>query len=157
LFTRRTGASDMPVFAAGNDTFFYGADSLTWFRIKRDAAGKHVMEMFHGGGTEAEISTRIGSVPPEAPPVVLPRATLDAYAGNYSLGGAPVKVALGDDGRLTVKLGQQNPVPIEPTSETMFRAIGVDAAVRFERANGGVAALVIIQNGKEARAERVSP
>ena len=155
LFTRRSGASDMPVFAAGDDIFFYGPDSLTWFRIKREAAGKHVMEMYHGGGDEAEVSTRVGPVPAEAPPVALPAATLNAYAGNYALGGTPVTVALGGDGRLTVKLGQQNPVPIEPTSETLFRAVGVDAEVRFERAEGTVKALVIIQNGRESRAERV--
>ena len=156
LFTRREDASDMPVYAAGEDRFFYGEDSLTWFKVKRDAAGKHVMEMYHGGGDEAEIATRTGPVPPEAPAVKLSQATLQRYAGNYRFGPSPVVVALGDDGRLTVKLGQQQPVAIEPLSETEFRAIGPNAKVRFETANNRVTRMVLIQNGKENAAERVA-
>ena len=156
LFTRRADASDMPVHAAGDDRFFYGQDSLTWFRVKRDAAGRHVMEMYHGGGNEAEIATRTGPVPPEAPSVKLSQATLQRYAGNYRFGSSPVLVALGDDGRLTVKLGQQQPVAIEPLSEAEFRAIGPNAKVRFETANKIVTRLVLIQNGKERPAERVA-
>ncbi len=155
LFTRRADASDMPVYAAGDDRFFYGEDSLTWFRVKRDGAGKHVMEMYHGGGDEAERAVRTGPVPSEAPAVKLSQAALERYAGNYRFGPSPVLVALGDDGRLTVKLGQQKPVAIEPLSETEFRAIGPNAKVRFETANGAVTRLVLIQNGREQPAERV--
>ncbi|HET9356148.1 MAG TPA: serine hydrolase domain-containing protein [Sphingomicrobium sp.] len=156
LFTRRADASDMPVYAAGDDRFFYGEDSLTWFKVKRDAFGKHVMEMYHGGGDEAEVATRIGPVPPEAPAVKLSQATLKRYAGTYRIGPAPVVVALGDDGRLTVKLGQQQPVAIEPLSETEFRAIGPNAKVRFESAGNAVSRMVLIQNGREQAAERVN-
>lgn len=156
LFTRRGDAPDMPVYAAGDDRFFYGEDSLTWFKVKRDAAGKHVMEMYHAGGDEAELATRTGPVPPEAPAVKLSQATLQRYAGNYRFGPAPVLVALGDDGRLTVKLGQQQPVAIEPLSETLFRAIGPNAKVRFESADNAVTRMVLIQNGKERAAERVN-
>lgn len=155
LFTRRTGASDMPVFAAGDDRFFYGENSLTWFEVKRDPAGKHVMAMYHGGGDEAEMSTRIGPVPAEAPPVKLSPATLQSYVGRYRFGPTPVTVGLGEQGGLTVKLGEQPPVVIQPTSETLFRAVGIDAAVRFEKTDGKVTGLVIIQSGKERPAERV--
>lgn len=156
LFTRRTDASDLPVLAAGDDRFFYGENNLTWFKVKRDAAGKHVMEMHHGGSDEAEMATRIGPVPPEAPAVKLSQAMLERYAGNYRFGAAPVVVALGPDGRLTVKLGQQQPVVIEPLSETEFRAIGPNAKVRFESESDAVTRLVLVQNGREQAAERVN-
>ena len=156
LFTRREDSSDLPVYAAGDDRFFYGEESLTWFKVKRDAAGKHVMEMYHNGMDEAEVATRIGPVPPEAPIVKLSQATLRRYAGNYRFGTSPVLVALGEDGRLTVKLGQQQPVAIEPLSETEFRAIGPNAKVRFETANDAVTRMVLIQNGQERPAERVN-
>lgn len=156
LFTRRGSAGpDMQVYPAGDDRFFYGQDSLTWFAIKRDAADAHVMEMYQGQAKAAELSTRSGPVPPEAPPVKLSTALLQSYAGQYRFGPVPVVVALGEDGRLTVKLGQQQPVAITPTSETVFRAVGVDARVRFESANGAVSRMVLMQNGRENAAERV--
>ena len=156
LFTRRGDSPDLAVYAAGDDRFFYGEDNLTWFRIKRDAAGKHVMEMHQNGSDEAQSATRMGPVPAEAPAVKLSAATLGRYAGNYRFGPIPVVVALGGDGRLTVKLGQQRPVAIEPLSETEFRAIGPNARLRFESVNNAVARLVLIQNGREQSAERVN-
>ena len=65
LYTMRDGGGDLEVFAAGGDRFFYGPNSLTWFRIERRPDGAHVMEMHQNGNDEAERATRIGDVPPE--------------------------------------------------------------------------------------------
>ena len=156
LYTRRDDGQDLEVFAAGDDRFFYGPNSLTWFAMKRDPKGAHVMEMYPGQAKTAELSTRAGPIPPEAEAVKLTKATLERYAGRYQFGPAPLLVALGDDGRLTVKLGEQPAIPIEPLSETLFRAIGPNAKIRFEVANNAVVRAVLIQNGRERPAERVN-
>ncbi|MBA3576539.1 MAG: beta-lactamase family protein [Sphingomonas sp.] len=63
LFTRLSGGQDMEVFPAADDRFFYGPGTLSWFEVKRDAGGKHVMSMYPGGSGEADTSVRTGPVP----------------------------------------------------------------------------------------------
>lgn len=65
LFTRLGGGKDMEAFPAGDDRFFYGPGTLSWFEVKRDPAGKHVMSMYQGGSEEASTSVRTGPVPAE--------------------------------------------------------------------------------------------
>ena len=156
FFTRRDEGQDLEVFPAGNDRFFYGNDSLTWFEVKRDPKGAHLMAMRQSGASKAELSTRAGPIPPEAEAVKLPKETLERYAGRYQFGPAPLLVAMGEDGRLTVKLGDQPALPIEPLDETLFRVIGPNAKIRFETANGAVTRAMLIQGGKERPAERVN-
>ena len=63
LFTRSSGGQDMEVFPAGNDRFFYGPGTLSWFEVKRDPAGKHVLSMYQGGSEDAVTSVRTAPVP----------------------------------------------------------------------------------------------
>lgn len=63
LFTQLSGGQDMEVFAAGNDRFFYGPGTLSWFEVKRDPSGRHVMSMYPLGSGEALTSVRTGPVP----------------------------------------------------------------------------------------------
>mgnify|MGYP000091248995 CR=1 FL=1 len=74
---------------------------------------------------------RSGPVPPEPAAASVPRETLERYVGRYALPRGPVAVALGEDGRLTVRLGGQRALPLRPTSATEFRVEGVDARVVF--------------------------
>lgn len=82
LYTLRDGGADMEVFAAGDDLFFYGQNSLTWFRIERRPDGAHVMEMHQNGHEEAERATRTGEVRPEPAAAQISRALLDSYVGQ---------------------------------------------------------------------------
>ena len=154
LYTQRTGSDELEAFAAGDNRFFYGANSLTWFSLGRDPSGGLVMEMHQDGAETAERSARTGPIPPQAATVAVPRETLQAYAGLYRMGAAPVTVALGADGRLTVQPGQQSPRAIRPVSETEFEVEGVDARIVFHRENGAVTRLVLLQGGREMVAER---
>ena len=156
LYTRRTGGSDLEAFAAGGDRFFYGPDNFTWFEIRRGSGGKHVMAMYQNGATKPELSTRSGPVPPEPKAVEVPRATLELYAGDYDAKMAPIKVAINEAGRLALRLGTQEFVPLRATSATEFQAEGVDAKVVFHLAGGKVTKLVIHQNGRELPADRVA-
>ena len=157
LFTRRSGGSDMEVFAAGGDRFFYGPESLTWFEIERDTAGKHRMAMFHNGSSKAEMSVRSGPVPVETPVVEVERGVLERYAGSYRASLGMAMVTIGDDGGLSLALGPQQPIRLLPTSETEFRTQGVDAKIVFHGEPGKVSHLVIHQGGQEIRAEREQP
>jgi D-alanyl-D-alanine carboxypeptidase len=76
LFTRGPVWPEEEVFAAGNDRFFYGANSLTWFSTMRDPYGVVTMDLYPNGGAAAERSRRTGPIPPEAPTVAVPRETL---------------------------------------------------------------------------------
>ncbi|HEV2079878.1 MAG TPA: serine hydrolase domain-containing protein [Allosphingosinicella sp.] len=154
LFTQRTGGPESKVFYAGGDRYFYGPESLNWFQIRRDPAGAHVMEMHQNGANQPERSVRSGPIPPEAPTAAVPRATLETYAGSYSVGPATAVVALQGEG-LTVKLGGQEARGLRPISATQFRVEGVDARVTFVAENGGVTRMVINHGGREMSAERV--
>jgi CubicO group peptidase (beta-lactamase class C family) len=154
LFTRRSGGTDMEVFTAGKDRFFYGPATLTWFEVKRDPAGKHVMAVHQGGADEAETSVRTGPIPPDAPVVAVARSVLESYVGSYKASRGIAKVALADDGGLTIQLGGGEPVRLLATSENEFRAEGMDGKVVFHSGTGKVSHLVVHQGGREIRADR---
>lgn len=61
LFTRASVGEEMEVFTAGNDRFFYAPGTLSWFEVKRDAGGKHVMSMYPNGADEASPAVRTGN------------------------------------------------------------------------------------------------
>lgn len=153
LYTRRSGASDSPVFAAGNNRFFYGPDSLNWFELVRQDDGTWAMLMHQNGAEEAERALRAGPIP-EVTTVTLPRETLAGYAGSYTSPLAPIAVALRDDGVLTLAFGPQQPAALEAVSETEFAVVGVDARIEFTRADGKVTGLVLRQGGRELPATR---
>ena len=87
LWTLRDGGQELEVFAAGGDRFFYGPNSLTWFRVTRGAGGAHVMEMYPDGEPTPERAVRTGEVPPEPAAFEVSRAVLQSYAGRYQTPG----------------------------------------------------------------------
>jgi CubicO group peptidase (beta-lactamase class C family) len=157
LYTQRSGGEELKVHSAGGDRFFYGPETLTWFEVKRDPGGAHLLEMHHQGAHKAELSVRTGPVPPEPAAVQVPRAVLERYAGDYRLGPGLATVAVGEGGTLSATLPGQAPRALRPVSATEFRVQGVDATVAFEEEGGAVARLVIRQGGREMKAERVKP
>jgi hypothetical protein len=156
LYTMRDGGPELEVFFAGEDRFFYGPNSLTWFRIARQANGQHAMEMHQDGREEAERAVRTGPVPPEAPPVAIAPAVLQSYVGTYATGGPVVTIAIGTDGGLTVQLSGQPVLPLRATAQNEFQVARVGARIVFHSENGQVNRLVIHQNGRELPAQRSS-
>lgn len=153
LYTRRSGASDSPVLAAGENRFFYGPESLNWFELKQEDGGAWAMLMHQNGEKQAERAVRTGPVP-EVVTVDVPREVLASYAGQYTSPVAPIAVALREDGVLTLAFGPQQPAALQPTSETEFAVIGVDARIEFTRTDGKVTGLVLRQGGRELAATR---
>jgi CubicO group peptidase (beta-lactamase class C family) len=154
LWTMRDGGSDLEVFAAGGDRFYYGPNSLTWFRIVRQADGTPVMEMHQDGNETAERAVRTGDVPAEPQ---VSRAVLETYAGHYRTPGPEADIALGADGVLTVRLSGQDAIPLRAVSDTEFIVQGVNARIVFHPESGQVNRFVIHQGERQLEATRVAP
>jgi hypothetical protein len=154
LYTRRGDAAESRVYAAGNDRFFYGPNSLNWFEVKRQPSGAHVMEMHQNGEHEAELSVRTGPVPAVAK-VEVPRGVLERYVGRYRLNGAAVTVAWGKGDTLTIQPPGQMARPMRATSRTQFEVEGVGARVTFQEESGKIARLIIKLPNGEMKADRV--
>ncbi|WP_336985527.1 serine hydrolase domain-containing protein [Altererythrobacter aquiaggeris] len=155
LFTMRSGNSASEIFATDDGTFFYGPDSLTWFRISTDKAGQQVMEMHQNGADEAELAVYEGPIV-EDELAIVPRAILETYVGTYTTIAGPMVVTLSDADVLSGKLGGQSPIPLAPLSDTKFKVTAVDATVTFTSEGGAVTGLVIEQGGQQIPGERVS-
>jgi CubicO group peptidase (beta-lactamase class C family) len=153
LYTQRTGGSELEAYAAGGGKYFY-PNSLTWFELRRDAAGAPVVAMYQQGAVMAEISPRTGDIPPETAAVDVPRTTLQSYAGTYNGAIGSLAVAVPAAGPMTVQLTGQRPIPVAAVSQTEFRTIGVDARVEFKTEGGKVVAAVIKQGGQEMPLKR---
>lgn len=153
LYTQRSGGSELDVFSAGNNRFFYD-NSLSWFEISRDDKGAPIMAMHQQGSTKAVPSKRTGPIPPEAKAAEVARETLQTYVGDYSVDGAMAVVLLAENG-LTVKLGAQPTVRLIPRSATEFAVEGVDAKVVFNaEASAPAKSLTIHQGGQTMEAPR---
>lgn len=157
LYTMRDGGQDLEVFAAGGDRFFYGPNSLTWFRMTRGADGAHVMEVYPNGSTTVERAVRAGDVPPEPVAASVSREILQSYVGRYQTPGPVAEIGLGTDGGLIVQLSGQPAIPMRATSATEFIVQGVNARVVFHPENGQVNRLVIHQGERQLEARRITP
>jgi CubicO group peptidase (beta-lactamase class C family) len=89
-------------------------------------------------------------VPPRPPSTAMP-AGID-YTGRYQCDtGVTVEVSRSAD-KLALRLGEQTPVPIVPSSETTFHAAVLNLFVEFELGEGeAAAAMTLMQHGKTIR------
>jgi hypothetical protein len=155
LYTQRSGAPEQQIFYAGGNRFHYGPNSLTWFELKRDGAGAHVMEMHQQGAKEAEIALRTGPIPPPPAAAKVARSTLERYLGGYRVGPMTAVIGWGAGDTITIKVGDQDPRPARAVSETEFAVESVGAVIAFQSAGDAVTGMLIKQNGREMLAERV--
>jgi hypothetical protein len=93
--------------------------------------------------------------------VTLESKVLSRYVGVYRMPGGgpdgiPMVVAL-DGNQLTTKLGNQQPLPVFPQSETLFFLKVVDAQVEFPKDDGSGKAsqLTLHQNGRDMTGPRM--
>ncbi|WP_285712219.1 serine hydrolase [Erythrobacter oryzae] len=155
LYSQRSGSRALEVFAGGDNRFFYGPSTLSWFALRRDADGTPVMDFAPNGETPLQTAKRAGPIPPEAAAVAVPREVLERYAGSYALGPFTLTIAFTADGTgLTGQLTGQPPIPLIPTGEGEFKADGVEARLIFEGSEGPATAVTLDQGGMKQRAPR---
>lgn len=155
LYSQRSGSRTLEVFAGGDNRFFYGPATLSWFALRRDADGTPVMDFAPNGETPMQTSARSGPIPPEAAAIAVPREVLERYTGNYALGPVTLTIAFTADGTgLTGQLSDQPPIPLIPTGEGAFKADGVEARLIFEVTEGKASAVTLDQGGMQQRAPR---
>ncbi|MDQ3079726.1 MAG: beta-lactamase family protein [Pseudomonadota bacterium] len=147
LTMQRDGNPALEVHAAGANRFHYGADSLTWFAIRRDGAGGPVIE-FRVDGEEAVLGHWSGPVPVVVA-VAVPHDTLASYAGTYSTPIGKAVIALGVGDKMTVQLSGQPALGLKALSRTSFLVDKVGAKVAFVAAGGKITGLEIEQGGKK--------
>lgn len=147
LYTQRSGGSPFEVFWAGDDRYFYGPTSLSFFDLFNGPDGKPQMTFHANGALEGEVGRWSGAVPVEAAGLRLDGAQLDRVAGSYSAGPGVMTIARTDDG-LTGQLTGQPPIPLDATSPLEFRAVGVDARLVFEEEGGKIVRVVLHQGGR---------
>ncbi len=94
---------------------------------------------------------------PAAKSAPLPAATaLTEYLGNYALTPSFVMAVTTEGERLYLQATNQPRLSLQRQAGDNFAVVGVEAAVSFERdAAGKVVALILHQNGRDQRAERV--
>ncbi len=153
LFSQREGGAALPVYPAGQDRFHFGPSSLSWFQMRRDANGAHVLEMHQEGGEEIERAVRTGPVPET---VTMPRDTLERYVGRYAMAGMVAEIALSNDNVLTVQLTGQPAFTLEARSTTEFAIPRVGARLVFPEGNGPAPYFTTFQGGAEIKAERIA-
>jgi len=112
-----------------------------------------VMINAHGWLLPVEIFKAIGreygwpAMPQRAASIEMPLG-ID-YAGSYrSEHGVLAEVTQSADG-LALRVGDQTPVPLVPSSKLEFHAEVLNLFVYFETDNEGVAAMMLLQHGKE--------
>ena len=155
LITQRSGGGMLEALSAGNGKYFY-ANSLTWFELKKDAAGTPVMAMYQQGAVTPEVTPRAGPIPAELAVADVPRTTLDSYAGLYDTPAGKLTVAVPAEGPMTVMLEGQRPITVLAVTQTEFRLVGVDARVEFKSEGGKVVGAVIKQGGRELPGKKTS-
>jgi D-alanyl-D-alanine-carboxypeptidase/D-alanyl-D-alanine-endopeptidase len=156
LFSRRDGPM-REVFPESAATFFFPEGSA-FLQFEGDGPGAPAaVVVFQNDGSSAR-QTRQGDLSPGRVPVVLGETALAGFAGTYRSDGGGVFVVTLEDGRMRIKLDDQEALEVFPMSETRVFYADVNAEVGFEGAAGAPAtALVLYQNGNESRAERVVP
>ena len=153
LSVQRAGRPPSEIFAAGDNRFHYSPDELSWFELRKDAAGKPVMAFHPNGEDEVDLGTWSGPVP-VVTEIALPREALAAFAGIYSTPMGKATIAFGEGDSLTIQLAGQPALPMLATSATEFLVEKAGTKVSFIASGAKVSDLEIEQNGQKLPGKR---
>lgn len=149
LYTYLKDGNEVQAFPAGDNTFFYGPNSLYWFEIDKDENGNSRMLFHANGAPEPDVLIWTGSVP-EIESVAI--EILENYVGTYELSipmAAKISPAEGGLGNgLTIQLTGQPPFPMVAENASEFSVRSVGAVIRFQTNAEGNMAFELVQNGQ---------
>jgi CubicO group peptidase (beta-lactamase class C family) len=153
-----TGQPAYEVFAEAERSFFFKiVDAQLTFEV--DSSGRATSVLLHqlgriqratrfeGEPQQIWFGHRLGKVDP---------AVFARYAGRYQLIPTAVVTIIVEDNRLYAQVGTQPKLEIFAENEREYFVKLVDAQILFEiGADGGVAAIIMRQNGRDQRAPRI--
>lgn len=147
-------ATGQPEFALDYDSEgdFYPRDFDALLQPQRQADGRYGFVWMQGGG--ALVATRADAGEAAKPALQLTAAQLQAYVGEYPLTPGFVLTVSRQDGALYVQATGQPRFALDPVDTDLFAVHGVPAQLAFERKDGRVVAVVLVQNGMRQRAAR---
>ncbi len=155
LFMQATGQPRLTLKKESEDRFaVVGVEAAVSF--ERGADGKVTALVLHQGGRDQRAPRLAAGEKPAAPKeIALTAEELEPYVGRYQLGPAMFTVKR-EDARLLVQLTGQPFFQVFASAKDEFFYKVVNAQLSFVRAaEGKVVALVLHQNGKNSRAEKV--
>lgn len=149
LYTLREGGGETEVLSAGNNQFFYGSNSLSWFEIETGADGTPQMVFHAPDSLDPDRLQWTGPVPDS---VSVAADVLETYLGTYQLSIPLAAVVAAQDGSLengiTIQLTGQPPFALQANSDTEFAVPSVGAVIQFAPDETGEMALTILQSGQ---------
>ena len=160
LFTQRSGGPRFEVLAHAEDAFYY-PQTFTHLTFERDASGAvTAMHMFHDGGDEAEVASRIAD---DEAPAVPERETAqvspeiyDLWAGVYEIRPGFELTIRREEDRLISQATGQPPFELHPASLHRYFVKEFPAELEFEPGDDGRAKSVTLhQGGQEIPATRI--
>ena len=153
LFTQREGSGQLEVFYAGDNVYFYGPDSATYFTLDRADDGTPLIN-FHGeGAEEASVGTRVGDLLSGPEDIMLDDAARAALVGTYELPIGPFTVGE-QDGKMTGKLGPQPEVVLQSYAPDHLGAPQFGAEFTFVIEDGRAVSMTLLQGGQEFSGDR---
>ena len=153
LYQRPEGATSQMI-PVGANRYAFGVESVSWVELKRNAAGKPVMNVFIDGEDKDGAAALVGPVPVAAKAFDVPAVTLARYVGSYTSPIGAVSIADGGPNKLTVQLPGQPAIPLRATGPADFDVERVGAKIRFLDEGGKIVRLEILQGGRTLPATR---
>ena len=155
LFVQATGQPRLKLSRLKADRYQVGGVEAE-VSFERDAAGKVNALVLHQNGMEQRAPrTAPGAAPAAAPrEVTLPVADLEACVGRFKLGPMQFTVTREDAGLFVQLTGQPKARVYASAKDEFFYKI-VNAQLSFVRTDDKVVALILHQNGRDQRAEKL--
>jgi len=155
LLTQATGQGAIPIFASAPNEFFVKVASIS-LSFHRDAKGDVDSLVLHQNGDHVAPRVSAAELPPEHKQIALDAAAARDYVGKFQIASGPeLDIMLSGD-QLSAQLSGQPALPVYPEGKDAFFYKVVEAQLTFERdAQGKVVAVVLHQNGREVRAQRI--
>jgi serine-type D-Ala-D-Ala carboxypeptidase/endopeptidase len=147
-------AARQPEFAMDYDSEgdFHPRDFDALLQPQREADGRYSLTWLQGGGMQNARRVDAASGKPQ---LHQPDAKqLEAFVGNYALTPAFVLHVTREGRQLFAQATGQPRLPLDAVDNDLFAVHGVPARLAFERKDGRVTALTLIQNGLRQRAEK---
>jgi CubicO group peptidase (beta-lactamase class C family) len=145
LTSQRTGGAQLALVPTATDAFHY-EDTLTWFKLERDADGKITgMRLYQDGEGEGTVASLTGEPLPSArQSISVPAEQLQRVVGTYRGQGMSMKVFL-DGEQLKTQLDGQPAFDLFAETPHKYFLTVVDATLTFAPESGAVTSVTLHQ------------